>query len=90
MGSSPTLPKISEDAAVSSEKNSREMYASVTPQFALNSPMEASIAPTEKILKAELMEEFLTNKQQDNNSASTTETTLHATSTQTKVPILNI
>ena len=50
MGSSPTLPKISEDAAVSSEKNSREMYASVTPQFALNSPMEASIAPTEKIL----------------------------------------
>ena len=84
MGSSPTLPKISEDAAVSSEKKSREMYASVTPQFALNSPMEASIAPTEKILKAELMEEFLTNKQQDNNSASTTETTFHATTTQTK------
>jgi hypothetical protein len=84
MGSSPTLPKISEDAAVSSEKNSREMYASVTPQFALNSPMEASIAPTEKILKAELMEEFLTNKQQDNNSASTTETPLHATIATTK------
>ena len=64
-------PKISEDAAVSSEKNSREMYDAVMPQFALNSPMEASISPPETILKAELMEEFLTNA----NNKITTMTT---------------
>jgi len=65
------LPKISEDDvaeddAKQKKASSLQQQMTMMPQFALNSPMEAAIAPPETILKAELMEEFLTN----NNASS--------------------
>ena len=67
------LPKISEDDVAEDDAKQKkasslqqQQQMTMQPQFALNSPMEAAIAPSETILKAELMEGFLTN-------ASTTE-----------------
>ena len=73
------LPKISEDdvgeddAKQKKASSLQQQQMTMMPQFALNSPMEAAIAPPETILKADLMEEFLTKASSDSFTTTTTE-----------------